>query len=166
MGLLSGAMKRGVMIGAAVVVMAAVYITGRIGGRKAAEQRVEIQTDTIVVHDTSVVIQPKIRQRTRIDTIWVKADTVRVRDTLYVAMERERVVADSSGLYRVSVSGVAISIDTIQVYPQREIVTRTLRERESRWAVSVQAGVGLSTQGAVPYVGIGVSYELWRPKKW
>lgn len=86
-----------------------------------------------------------------------KVDSVSVQ----LPIEQKR-YEDST--YTAYVSGYAPRIDSIFVYPRREVVTvRTVRTewKNKRWGVGVQAGYGLTSKGAQPFVGIGVSYYLF-----
>ena len=115
---------------------------------------VEYRTDTITrVKPVYIASSPEIRT----DTLWLH-DTIAVP----VPIER-RVYADSN--YRAVVSGWHPSLDSISVYPATKIITiereRVEKER-SRWGLGIQAGAGLSANGiAVPYVGVGVQYNLF-----
>lgn len=60
-------------------------------------------------------------------------------------------------------------LDSITVR-QREVVTKvtetvTLRYRQSRWSIGLQAGYGYGLQyrGFEPYVGVGVTYRIFPP---
>lgn len=117
---------------------------------------VEYRTDTITrVKPVYIASTPEIR----IDTL-----ILRERDTIAVPVPIERrVYADSN--YRAVVSGWHPSLDSISVYPATKIITiereRVEKER-SRWGLGIQAGAGLSADGAaVPYVGVGVQYNLF-----
>lgn len=159
-------MRRALVIAlAAVISLAAAFVIGRECGKRGAQAGVTTQIDTLFIRDTTLVICPKIVQRTRIDTLLVTGDTLRVHDTLFVAVERERIVADSVGLYHVVASGCRPSIDTIVVFPTTQVITQTITRDPSRWAVSLQAGVGIGRDfKPSPYVGVGLSYDLWRIK--
>ena len=115
---------------------------------------VEYRTDTITrVKPVYIASTPIVRY-----------DTLRLRDTIAVPVPIERrVYADSN--YRAVVSGWHPSLDSISVYPETRIITiereRVEKER-SRWGLGIQAGAGLSANGvAVPYVGVGVQYNLF-----
>ena len=117
---------------------------------------VEYRTDTITrVKPVYIASSPEIR----IDTL-----ILRERDTIAVPVPIERrVYADSN--YRAVVSGWHPSLDSISVYPETRVITiereRVEKER-SRWGLGIQAGAGLSANGAaVPYVGVGVQYNLF-----
>lgn len=62
--------------------------------------------------------------------------------------------------FRAWVSGYHSSLDSIRIYlPTRVITTR---ERSKRWGVGIHTGIGVCIDGIVPYIGIGISYDLWR----
>ena len=111
-------------------------------------------------HDTITRVKPVYIASTPI----VRYDTLRLHDTIAVPVPIERrVYADSN--YRAVVSGWHPSLDSISVYPATKIITiereRVEKER-SRWGLGIQAGAGLSANGAaVPYVGVGVQYNLF-----
>ena len=129
-------------------------------GEKRAERNykervvVEYRTDTITrVKPVYIASTPEIR-----------TDTLYLHDTIAVPVPIERrVYADSN--YRAVVSGWHPSLDSISVYPETRVITiereRVEKER-SRWGLGIQAGAGLSANGvAVPYVGVGVQYNLF-----
>lgn len=129
-------------------------------GEKRAERNykerviVEYRRDTITrVKPVYIASTPEIR-----------TDTLYLHDTIAVPVPIERrVYADSN--YRAVVSGWHPSLDSISVYPETRIITiereRVEKER-SRWGLGIQAGAGLSANGsAVPYVGVGVQYNLF-----
>jgi hypothetical protein len=131
-------------------------------GEKRAERNYKPRV--IVEHrrDTITRVKPVYIASTpivRIDTL-----ILRERDTIAVPVPIERrVYADSN--YRAVVSGWHPSLDSISVYPETRVITiereRVEKER-SRWGLGIQAGAGLSANGAaVPYVGVGVQYNLF-----
>lgn len=129
-------------------------------GEKRAECGYKERVDTLLVYDTITRVKPVYIASTPI----VRYDTLRARDTIAVPVPIERrVYADSN--YRAVVSGWHPSLDSISVYPATKIITiereRVEKER-SRWGLGIQAGAGLSANGAaVPYVGVGVQYNLF-----
>lgn len=91
------------------------------------------------------------------DTNVVSEDTVRVE----IPITQKR-YADST--YTAWVSGYSPSLDSIRIYPRHEVtvITRTIRRKPKRWGVGLNVGYGITPrQGMQPYVGIGVSCNLF-----
>ena len=64
--------------------------------------------------------------------------------------------------YTAWVSGYMASLDSIAIIRRTERVT--IRDKPKRWSVGIQAGVGIGADGRQrfgPYVGIGVTYNLF-----
>lgn len=65
--------------------------------------------------------------------------------------------------YRAVVSGYQPSLDDLLIYQPSQVVR--IRDKPKRWGVGIQVGYGFSpTSGnirASPYIGIGVSYNLF-----
>ena len=128
------------------------------------EKRAECDYNERVVveyrHDTITRVKPIYIA----STPEIRIDTLYLHDTIAVPVPIERrVYADSN--YRAVVSGWHPSLDSISVYPETRVITiereRVEKER-SRWGLGIQAGAGLSANGAaVPYVGVGVQYNLF-----
>jgi len=124
--------------------------------------------DTLVVRDTVRERYPVYVQRTVTDTMLVAlTDTVRVSDTVYVRLPREQKrYADTN--YVAWVSGFRPSLDSIEVYQSTRYVTKEiiLPGPAKRWGIGIQAGYGLGLTGGkvtgVPYIGVGISYDLIR----
>lgn len=124
--------------------------------------------DTLVVRDTVLERHPVYVERTVTDTMLVAlTDTVRVSDTVYVRLPREQKrYADTN--YAAWVSGYRPSLDSIEVYPVTRYVTKEiiLPTPAKRWGIGIQAGYGVGLNGGkvvgVPYIGIGISYDLIR----
>lgn len=85
----------------------------------------------------------------------------------------QKVYEDLDSTYRAVVSGPALSeeygprLDSIQVYSRTTIQyqTKTVYVEPSRWSIGLQAGYGASKDGLTPYLGVGVQYRLWAPKR-
>lgn len=125
--------------------------------------------DTLVVRDTVRERYPVYVERTVTDTMLVAfTDTVRISDTVYVRLPREQKrYADTN--YVAWVSGYRPSLDSIEVYSVTRYVTKTVTKMEDsrkRWGIGIQAGYGIGLTGGkvtgVPYIGIGISYDLIR----
>lgn len=146
-----------------LIALANAFLIGRRVGRNGQEETIITQVDTLVIRDTIRINEPVIVERRVVDTMTIEVpDYLVVHDTAYVNLPREEVeYRDTS--YRAVVSGFLPRLEEIEIYRQDRVVTiettRTIKER-SHWGLGVQAGAGISTQGLVPYVGIGVSYNI------
>lgn len=154
-----------VLAGIVVALAAAFAIGWRVQVRRQAATECNVlSVDTVIVHDTVRITEPVEVSRTVYRTVYVPAvDTLTLHDTLYIRLEREqKVYADSS--YRAWVSGIRPALDSIHVYPETRYVNtvvETVRAQKNRhWGVGVTAGYGISTQGLVPYIGVGISYNI------
>ena len=146
-----------------LIALANAFLIGRRVGKQGQEEVIKTQVDTLVIRDTIRINEPVIVERRVVDTMTIEVpDYLVVHDTAYVNLPREEVeYRDTS--YRAVVSGFLPRLEEIEIYRQDRVVTiettRTIKER-SHWGLGVQAGAGISTQGLVPYVGIGVSYNI------
>ena len=159
-------MKRilGLILGAVfIIAILASFLYGRKVGREGREVVIETKVDTLVVRDTIRINEPVFVERRVVDTMTVEVvDYKVVHDTAFVNLPREEVeYRDTS--YRAVVSGFLPRLEEIEIYRQDRIVTietvKTVKEK-TRWGLGIQAGAGISTQGIVPYVGIGVNYNI------
>lgn len=131
-----------------------------------------VRTDTL--HDTVTVREPVFVTETavRTDTVWLpvvrtRTDTVLLRsdglkDSVRAVVPiTQKVYADST--YKAWVSGYNPRLDSIQVYRQTIVTTKTETVvRKRRIGIGVQAGYGYGFQyrGLEPYVGLGVSWNF------
>lgn len=126
-----------------------------------------ILSDTIVVSDTIRVSVPVVRDSMVVRYVRVpvmrdslRVDTLLERDTAYIELPiTQKYYADSH--YKAWVSGYAASLDSIHVFPKREIITNTTKEKPRRWGFGLQGGVGMTPEGVQPYIGIGISYRIF-----
>lgn len=136
--------------------------------RCAEMKELRSRLDTIVVMDTIRVSVPVVRDSMVIRYVRVHVpiirdslcvDSVLVRDTALVELPiTQKQYADST--YTAWVSGYSPSLDSIYVYPKREIITTTIRPKPKRWGVGVHGGVGITPKGLQPYIGLGISYNI------
>ena len=119
----------------------------------------------MTVRDTVTVREPVYLTRWKTDSVRVPvADTVRVHDTLWVVLERERVTWEDS-LARVYASGVKVSVHSVTHFREKLVITKEIPVRvkdPSRWGLGLQAGATVTPDGVRPYVGVGVSYNVLR----
>lgn len=119
-----------------------------------------------------VVYDTIIHERVKVDTMWrtrvekvylteVRRDTVTVRDTVLVEVPIYTYIAQDS-LYRIEVEGFNVRFNRIDVYPRTVYITQDKVVKTSdKWGLGVQVGYGASKQGLSPYIGIGVSYNIF-----
>lgn len=63
-------------------------------------------------------------------------------------------------LYKAYVSGYEPKLDSITIKQKTTYITHTIRDKESRFRIWLQAGYGLTPKGMMPYLGVGLSYRL------
>lgn len=146
-----------------VIALAAVYF------RPLEPRSAEIVRDTITQTDTirdTVPIPSKVRP-IRTDTVYlpvangfIKGDSIKC-DSVSVAIPITQKEYETEK-YKAWVSGYRAKLDSINVYDR----TRTITEREipkrKRFGLGLQVGYGFTGSKASPYVGIGLSYDLFR----
>ena len=145
-----------------------------------------VVADTVTVYDTLTVLQPapaavaalpdvvkrlprwtppanKTTQRDSALTASVDmcANTDSAMDSVAVIVPMERKTYTDSANYRAVISGAWVALDTIEIYPRREIVTIKQPPDRRRWGVSLMAGYGWAGKWT-PFVGVGVSCTLFR----
>lgn len=146
------------------------YMAGGYHFRNTA--KMVVRTDTL--HDTVTVREPVFvtERAVRTDTVWLpvvrtRTDTVLLRSdglkdsVLAVVPITQKVYADST--YKAWVSGYNPRLDSIQVYRQTIVTTKTETVvRKRRIGIGVQAGYGYGFRygGFEPYIGLGVSWNF------
>ena len=163
-------MTTGKKILVAALLAALLLLSGYLLGRRDCrilEPELIVRTDTLRIRDTLLVERPVPVEVRVVDTMLVAVtDTIRLSDTVYLRLPREIKQYEDS-LYRAQVSGYRPALDWIEVYPQTEVVTRTIFvDPRKRWGLGLQAGFGAYASGGqvrlAPYVGVGVSYDILR----
>ena len=149
-------------VGIAVAVLLLFWADRRIP-RNAPGEPQTIKVDTLVIHDTIKVTEPVSVTKTVVDSVLVPVtDTIRLRDTLYVFMEREQVRWEDS-LAVVYASGIDPQVDSVIHFTRDQIIIKeipVIKVKKSRWGIGVQAGATAGKDGVIPYVGVGVSYNI------
>lgn len=127
--------------------------------REAEVVEVEIiNTDTIQITDTVVIVQPICTVKRVTDTLLIHTTDTLIRDVVVSLPKEERVYEDST--YRAVVSGYRPSLDTLQIFQRNSVVKVTERTTPPRWSLGLQGGVGITPKGIQPYIGAGVTYRL------
>lgn len=78
-------------------------------------------------------------------------------DSITVALPLTQRVYESKD-YIVWVSGVKPQLDSIMILKQRETVK--IRQPPKRWHIGPTIGIGLTPQGAAPFVGVSLTYSV------
>ena len=146
-------------------------------GRKYALTKIRevqvVRVDTLLIRDTITVKKPIKETITQVEKVLVRVvDTVTINDTVYIEADREQVMWEDS-LSRVYASGIMPRVDSVAHFITDRYITKevVIKGKEySRWGVSINAGYGVGLNGghviATPQIGIGISYNLIRFKKW
>ena len=160
------AMKPGTYIligvGLAVAVLLG-FLVGQRCPRNGGGETLIPKVDTLFIRDTIKVTEPISVTKRVVDSIpYPVTDTLRLRDTLYVILEREQIRWEDS-LAVVYASGVNPQVDSVIHYTKEQIITKeipVIQITKTRWGLGVQAGYGISNQGLTPYIGVGISYNI------
>lgn len=137
------------------------FLWGRNTAPMPEMQVEQVRVDTLLVCDTITQEKPVYRTKWVRDTI-----IVFVHDTIPVYLPREVKVYEDS-LYRVEISGYKPSLDLIEIYQQKQVITKEntiFVTPRNRWSIGLQAGYGAHLHGSQvclsPYIGIGFAYSL------
>lgn len=150
-----------------LLILATFFMLGFIIGQKHPQklpvEPIKVKVDTLVIHDTTMSYRPIYVDRVKLDSVLVPVvDSVKIHDTTFVYLEREKVTWRDS-LCEVYASGIMASVDSVrhfQEYKYITIETQVPVKVKSHWGLGVNAGYGVGKGGLTPYVGIGISYNL------
>ena len=155
-----------VLLGVALSVMAvAGFAVGRLCRIAPPHGAFVGKVDTLVIRDTITQTRPIYVNRIKTDTILLPMpDTTIIHDTTFIVLEKEQ-LEWSDSLCTVYASGIRVNVDSVRHYTERQIITQQVPVKvRTRWGVGVQAGYGVGVAGGrvtgVPYIGVGVSYNL------
>ena len=137
-------------------------LNGWVSCHRTTDKKVITITDTLVLTDTIVKFQPKPYKVTIIDTIYLPQQPQQPQQPQIDTLIRKEVIYKDS-TYMAVVGGIEPYLKSIEIYPKTIYVnnntTTTIKVR-SRFGLGVQVGYGLSRNGLLPYVGVGVQYNL------
>lgn len=156
-------MKNAIVWIVIVVVVALSFFVGR--WTKPKDQLDIIRYDTLppivridTVRDTLLV--PKYVYVKRFDTI---RDTVD-GNPIYLPVPISSYLFTDDSTYKVEMEGYNVKANSIEIYPRT--ITQTVIERVSvpatqkRWGIGPQIGFGYNGMNWMPYVGVGIQYNL------
>lgn len=153
-----------ILLGMGIVVAIIIgFLVGRRCPRNGAGETLTPRVDTLIVRDTIKVTEPISVTKWVVDSVpYPVTDTIRMRDTLWVFLEREQVRWEDS-LAVVYASGIDPQVDSVIHHTRDLIITKeipVIQVKKTRWGIGIQAGVGAGKEGLTPYLGVGVSYNL------
>lgn len=135
------------------------------------ETTTEITTDTIphfidspIPKDSTVLRYVTVKVPV-CDTIpQVDADTLLVDSVAVELPITQKVYEDST--YKAWVSGYSPALDSIRIFQPVTTITNTITTTEikyktKRWGVGLQVGMGVTPSRIEPYIGIGVTYNIF-----
>lgn len=158
------------LITCVAIITAAIFMFA--AGQKYAINRLVLpqkeSVDTLFIRDTIMSNDPVFITKTKIDSI---PYPVPVRDTLWktdtIWLQSEQVMWQDS-LSRIYASGVSVEIDSVLHFISTQVITKerdVIVKVKSKWSVGVHAGYGAFANNgqisASPYIGVGVSYNLF-----
>lgn len=62
--------------------------------------------------------------------------------------------------YRIYISGYSVGVDSMFIYPQKQVIR--IRDEPKRFNFGLSAGYGMTPKGFQPYVGVSVTYSIFR----
>ena len=158
---------------AGAVIVAALALSFMAGQKHAQKWLILPQkerVDTLVIHETKLVEKPVFVEKKVVEKVPVPvpvSDTMMVHDTIYVYMDREQVHWQDS-LSDVYASGYDVQVDSVRHNIQTQVITKerdVIVKVKPKWSVGVQAGYGAVVNNgqfyASPYIGVGVTYNLF-----
>lgn len=151
----------------ALLTLACMFLFGFLIGQKHPQKSpvepIKTKVDTLVIRDTMMCHKPIYVDRVKLDSVLVPVvDSVKIHDTTFVYLEREKVTWRDS-LCEVYASGIMASVDSVrhfQEYKYITIETQVPVKVRSHWGLGVNAGYGFGKGGFTPYIGVGISYNI------
>lgn len=170
-----------ILMGMGIVVAILIgFLVGRRCHRNDPGETPTPKGDTLFIRDTNSFTEPKkepspdvlikeipvpvyVADSSAIDSLLSEcARLQRSGDSLQLVLLRvQRHYSDST--FDAWVSGVDPRLDSIKTYQKNMVVTKEIRViqvKKTRWGLGVQAGATAGKDGVIPYVGVGVSYNI------
>ncbi len=120
--------------------------------------------DTPILRDSVVIRYAKVTLPVY-DTIRIHNVDTLVSDSVSVTLPiTQKHYQDTA--YEAWVSGYMPALDSIRVFQPTATITNTItnteiRYKSKRWGLGVQAGIGFTPSKVEPYIGIGVTYNIF-----
>ena len=93
-------------------------------------------------------------------------DTVKITDTILIAGQTffQEIKEYRDSTYYARVSGINAFLEEIRVHPKTttKYITTTeyVRERQKKWGIGPQVGVGVADNRIHTYIGFGIQYNI------
>jgi hypothetical protein len=84
-------------------------------------------------------------------------DTIINHDTVSIPITQNKYKGTN---YTAYVSGFHQQLDSIEI--REKVITNTIVKKRSRWNVGISAGYGITPKGLSPYIGVGVTWNIFR----
>lgn len=124
----------------------------------------EIKVDTLIVRDTIMQYKSIFTDKIKVDSVLIPVrDTIVIRDSVYIYMDREKITWRDS-LCEVYASGIMPQVDSVKHFREYQYITIETAipvKEKSHWGLGINAGYGVGQGGLTPYIGIGVSYNIF-----
>lgn len=159
--------KKSTFLVNALLILACVFLFGFIIGQKHPQKSpvepIKTKVDTLVIRDTIMSYKPIYVDKVKLDSVLVPVlDTMMIHDTTFVYLEREKVTWRDS-LCEVYASGIMASVDSVRHFQEDKYITIETQvpvKVKSHWGLGVNAGYGVGKGGFIPYIGVGISYNI------
>lgn len=148
-----------------ILLVAAVFVGYNIPRKDTSRHINHTVTVIDTLRDTISIAKPKAvySKVFRVDTVHLATvDTISNTDSIFVSVPIDRMVYTDDSTYTAIVSGYRTSLDSISVY--NKTITKVLVKKPQRISISLQAGYGFSNNTPRPYIGVGVSYNIFNLK--
>ncbi len=123
-----------------------------------------VPVDSLVVRYVTEKLPLATKPTVPVDTVSI--DTLvtvsrgETKDSVEVVLPiTQKVYEDST--YRAYVSGYHPALDSINIFRRNEVVYIRSPTKPKRWGIGIQVGYGITPKRAEPYIGIGISYNLF-----
>ncbi len=123
-----------------------------------------VPVDSLVVRYVTEKLPLATKPTVPVDTVSI--DTLvtvsrgETKDSIEVVLPiTQKIYEDST--YRAYVSGYHPALDSINIFRRNEVVYIRSPTKPKRWGIGIQVGYGITPKRAEPYIGIGISYNLF-----
>lgn len=82
-------------------------------------------------------------------------------DSVDVEIPITQKVFEQDSLYKAYISGFRVNLDSLYVYPKTEKIHICSPTKLPRFSIGLQAGYGMTPKGFQPYIGAGITVNLW-----